>query len=82
MKPEDIKLSRSSIDDFFNPPVRRASSGKIRISSLHDLSGFQFIASNKLIHLSKQDFWELGEDEEGSFISRLVDDSAGPIVES
>jgi hypothetical protein len=81
MKPEDIRLSCSSIDDFFNPPIRQASSGKIRISSLHELSGFQFIAMDKLVHLSKQDFWQLGEDDDGPFITRLVDDSTGPIKE-
>lgn len=80
---EDIRFSSSSIDDFFTPqPPRTAANhggGKIRISSLRELAGFQIVAKDQLIHVSQQDFWKLGQDEEGHFIERLVDDDNGPV---
>lgn len=80
-KIEDIRFSSSSIDDFFwdRRPQRFAASGRIRIASLHQLAGFSFVAEDKLVRLSQQDFWRLGQDEEGFFIERLVDDDAGPV---
>lgn len=56
----------SSFDGFL-------SGKKVRIASVSDLRGFQTVSSNKLVHLSNQDFWKLGQDEEGYFIERLVD---------
>jgi predicted NAD/FAD-binding protein len=75
LKIEDLRLSSSSIDDFWTPkPAARLASGRIRISGMCDLNGFHFIAEDTLVHLAKQDFWKLGEDENGHFIERLVDD--------
>lgn len=78
IKIEDIRLSSSAIDDFFNPvvlkPSVRSASRKIRIAGLHQLAGFESISDDKLVRLSKMDFWRLGEDEEGPFIERLVGD--------
>jgi hypothetical protein len=80
---EDIRFSSSSVDDFMpGSSVRTASAGRIRIGSLRQLAGFQLIADDKLVHLSRQDFWKLGEDDEGYFIERLVSDDDGPIKES
>lgn len=79
---EDIRFSASSIDAFFTPPAppARIASGKVRIASATDLSGFLRVADdNTLVHLSQQDFWKLGKDQEGYFIERLVDDSKGPV---
>jgi hypothetical protein len=81
MKIEDIRLSSSSVDDFFNPPKSRQAGNRMRIAGLLDLAGFQFVADDKLVRLSKNDFWKLGEDENGSYIERLVDDDQGPVVE-
>jgi len=79
---EDFKFSSSAIDDFFDPPEPRVASGDvIRVTSIRDLAGFQRVANDKLIHLSKRDFWRLGQDEEGHFIERLVNDDDGPISE-
>jgi hypothetical protein len=79
---EDIRFSSSSVDDFISgPTVRTASSGKVRIGSLQQLAGFRLVADDKLVHLSRQDFWKLGEDEEGYFIERLVSDDDGPVKE-
>jgi hypothetical protein len=85
----DIEFGRttsSSIDAFFsnsqNTNKRVASSvgtGRIRIASVNELSGFKVVASDTLVHLSKQDFWKLGQDEEGHYIERLVTDDEGPV---
>ena len=80
-KIEDFRFSSSSIDDFFTP-IRTAgvsSGGKIRVSNTHQLSGFQVVSGDKLIHLSQQDFWKLGQDNEGFFIERLVEDDISPV---
>lgn len=79
---EDVRFSSSAIDDFFaGPPAPRTASrpGKIRLSSLRQLVGFRHVASDTLVHLSQQDFWQLGEDDEGHFIERLVSDDDGPV---
>jgi hypothetical protein len=61
--------------------TRVASKGKLRVSNLNQLSDFTFIASDKLVRLSKKDFWQLGKDDDGYFIERLVSDDEGPIKE-
>lgn len=78
---EDIRFSSSSVDDFFSPQSspRVATSGKIRIASLRELVGFVHVAEDQLVRLSQKDFWKLGQDENGHFIERLVDDTDGPI---
>jgi hypothetical protein len=81
IKIEDIRFSSSAVDDFFHPrtasesPSTQAGAGKIRIAGLHQLAGFEPIADDKLVRLSKMDFWRLGEDDDGPFIERLVDDT-------
>ncbi|HEY8098934.1 MAG TPA: hypothetical protein VIE65_22960 [Methylobacter sp.] len=85
MKVEDLRFSSSSVDDFFGETRRTASSSnlpKVRISSLQHLAGFQFVTSDTLVRLSKNDFWKLGHDEEGDYIERLVSDDNGPIKEA
>jgi hypothetical protein len=42
---------------------------------MSDLRGFHFIAEDTLVHLAKKDFWKLGQDENGHFIERLIDDN-------
>ena len=84
---EDVRFSSSAIDDFFGPPARTkrvastAQSRKIRVATVQDISGLGFrrVAGDTLVHLSQQDFWRLGEDEDGPFIERLVSDDDGPI---
>jgi hypothetical protein len=84
LKIEDFRCSSSSIDDFFSSPkslrtAAMAVTGKIRIASLRDLTGFFRTSADTLVHLSQQDFWHIGKDNEGYFIERLVDDSEGPV---
>lgn len=77
LKIEDLRLSSSAIDDFWAPkPSVRQASGRVRISGICDLSGFHFIAEDTLVHLAKQDFWKLGQDENGHYIERLVEDDS------
>lgn len=76
LKIEDLRLSSSSIDDFWTPkPVTKLASGRLHISGMSDLRGFHFIAEDTLVHLAKKDFWKLGQDENGHFIERLIDDN-------
>lgn len=82
VKIEDLRFSSSSVDDFFatdRPKPRTAASGKVRIGGLHHLAGFRVVAEDTLVHISQQDFWKLGQDKEGYFIERLVDDGEGPV---
>lgn len=81
-KIEDIRFSSSSVDDFFKDrrPRRIAAYGRLHIASLHQLAGFSLVAEDKLIRLSQQDFWKIGQDEDGFFIERLVDDDTGPVI--
>lgn len=83
MNIEDLRFSSSSIDEFLGSDRKRVASsgsGKIRIASLSDLSGFAQISSNTLVHISKQDFWRLAQDEEGNYIiERIVSDDEGPL---
>ena len=81
---KDLSYSSSAIDAFFEPtPAPRvANAGKIRVGGLMDLVGFSHVAEDTLIHLSQQDFWKLGQDNDGYYIERLVDDQAGPIKET
>lgn len=81
IKIEDIRFSSSAVDDFFHPRTASVASStsrgpkRIRIAGLHQLAGFESVSDDKLVRLSKMDFWRLGEDEEGPFIERLVDDT-------
>lgn len=80
-KIENLRFSSSSVDDFFGPrqAPKVASGGRIRVSSLHQLSGFQIVADDQLVRLSQKDFWKLGQDGDGYFIERLVEDAEGPV---
>lgn len=82
MKYEDFRLSGSAVDDFFADTSlvqSRTASGTVRVAGLQDLAGFRFVADDTLVRLSKKDFWSLGEDGDGFFIERLVDDDEGPV---
>lgn len=83
-KIEDLRFSSSSIDDFFSDrpspgQERVAASGRVRVASVHQLSGFRVVAEDTLVRVSQQDFWRIGQDAEGTFIERLVNDEEGPV---
>lgn len=77
----DLGYISSSMDVFFEDDTkpRVASSGKVRISGVSQLSGFSIVSSDTLIRVSQQDFWHIGEDDEGHYIERLVSDDTGPV---
>lgn len=81
LKIEDIRFSSSSIDEFFSDlrPVPRTASGRVRISNLQQLAGFESVSDDKLVRISQKDFWRLGQDDDGYFIERLVSDDDGPV---
>ncbi len=70
----------ASIDAFFTSE-RSVDSNPIRyrIASDQIPSGFEIIANDTLVRVSKQDFWKIGQDGDGFFIERLVDDAEGPV---
>lgn len=79
IKIEDFKFASSSVDDFFQerkpePIVASTERRRVRIASLTQLAGFQPVSQDKLVRLSKRDFWRLDQDDDGYFIERLVDD--------
>ena len=78
---EDVRFSSSSIDDFFSDlkPMARTASGRVRISGLHQLAGFEVLSEDKLVRVSQKDFWRLGQDDEGDFLERRVSDDEGPV---
>lgn len=84
MKISDFSFASSPLDDFFSPSSSKPKNvqPRIRVASVQDLNGFLKVAKSKLIHISTQDFWELGQDDNGDyFITRLADDTQGPIKE-
>jgi hypothetical protein len=86
-KIEDLRFSSSSIDDFFahEPIAKKARTAsvstydRVRVANLQQLAGFQLVAEDQLVHLSQQDFWHLGKDDQGFYIEKLVDDDSGPV---
>jgi hypothetical protein len=81
LKIEDVRFSSSSIDEFFSDlkPTPRTASGRVRISGLQQLAGFEVVSDDKLVRVSQKDFWRLGQDDDGYFIERLVSDEEGPV---
>lgn len=77
----NLRFSSSSVDDFFSRPKGlKTASSQVRIASVSQLAGFNIVAKDQLIRISQQDMWKLGQDDEGYYIERLVDDSNGPIT--
>lgn len=73
--------SNNSVDSFFasTKKDKQASSQKVRVASASALSGFTFVGKNTLVHTSQQDFWKLGQDSEGFYVEKMVDDNNGPV---
>ena len=75
----------ASIDSFFQSPKNvsvSSSLSKIRFASMDKIlnnPGFIRVSNETLVRVSQNDFWKLGEDDEGVFIERLVDDDSGPV---
>lgn len=86
MSSKDVKFTPSSVDvfaDYFGAskrPTRVAAvGGKVRIASVDQLVGMTRVSADVLVRHAQQDFWQIGQDEDGFFIERLVDDASGPV---
>jgi len=54
--------------------------GRTKVASIRDLSGFVRLSSETLIHRSDRDLWALKKEADGSyFIERLFDDNGSPL---
>lgn len=79
------KFTPSAVDifaDYFasgRSPTRVASTGRIRVASLDQLAGMTRVSADVLVRHAQQDFWQIGQDEDGFYIERLVDDGQGPV---
>ncbi len=72
----------SGLDALFErePQLVTASAKKIRVASLNQLSGFQRVSAETLIHKSDRDLWSLKKESDGKFyIERLFDDNGSPL---
>lgn len=50
-----------------------------KVASLAQLSGFERVSSDTLVHKSTQDLWALRKEGEGYFIERLFQDNGQPL---
>jgi hypothetical protein len=73
----------SGIDALFErEPQLVAASGpkRIRVASLQQLSSFQRVSAETLVHKSDRDLWALKKQGDGKFfIERLFDDAGKPL---
>jgi hypothetical protein len=72
----------SGIDALFErePQLVATNRPKIRVASLSQLSGFQRVSAETLIHKSDRDLWSLKKEGDGKFyIERLFDDNGTPL---
>lgn len=73
---------RLSSTQPFLPPIPQpgAPTGRVRVASIRQLSGFDRISAETLVHRSQRDLWSLGKESDGSFyIQRLFDDNGQPV---
>lgn len=73
--------SNNSVDSFFTSikKDKQPSAQRVRVASASALSGFTFVGKNTLVHTSQQDFWKLGQDSDGFYVEKLVEDNNGPV---
>jgi hypothetical protein len=64
----DVEEETSGIDAFL-------SSGKIKVASLGDLSGFFRVSNDTLVHKAQKDLWTIKESNGEVIIERLFDPS-------
>lgn len=82
----NTKFTPSAVDIFasyFASGKKTAAAitptGKVRVASLDQLVGMSRVSADVLVRHAQQDFWQIGQDEDGYFIERLVDDNSGPV---
>lgn len=74
----DSFLARESESDTLEG-LRLASSNRVKVSSLQQLSGFRRISEGTLVHKSTQDLWAIRREGEDFMIERLFQDNGSPL---
>lgn len=73
----------TGIDALFEREPQLVASNrpkKIRVASLGQLSSFQRVSAETLVHKSDRDLWSLKKESDGKFyIERLFDDNGTPL---
>ncbi len=60
--------------------VRPMKTGRVRVASLQQISGFERTSAETLVHKSNRDLWAIRKEGDGQFyIERLFDDHGGPL---
>ncbi len=59
--------------------VTPAATGRRKVASLQDLTGFTRLSAETLIHKSNRDLWAIKQDGGAYFIERLFDDNGEPL---
>jgi len=91
---EDFELSslsftENSMDAYLSstsdtPTTKTASqkSGRVKVTSLGDLMGFDRVSSDTLVHKSKKELWKLVKDASGDYyVEQMFDPTGAPISE-
>lgn len=60
-------------------PIRKNASMKVKVASLEQLTPFQRISAETLVHKSTQDLWTVTREADGLYIQRLFQDDGSPI---
>lgn len=72
----------SGIDALFKREAQLVTpvQGRRRVASLKDLSGFDRVSAETLVHKSDRDLWSIRKESDGKFfIERLFDDNGEPL---
>jgi hypothetical protein len=73
----------SGLDALFEREPQLVASNqpkRIRVASLQQLSGFQRVSAETLVHKCERDLWSLKKESDGKFyIERLFDDNGTPL---
>jgi hypothetical protein len=72
----------SGIDALFEREpqmITAARPKRMRVASLQQLSGFQRISAETLVHKSDRDLWSLKQEGEKFYIERLFADNGQPL---
>lgn len=80
----DLQVSGATgLDALFQREAHIVSpfkTGRAKVASLQDLTGFLRLSSETLIHKSNNDLWSLKKEADGNyFIERLFDDNGEPL---
>lgn len=72
----------TGLDALFErePQMVTPTKGRLRVASLQDLTPFQRLSAETLIHKSEKDLWAIKRQGDGSMvIERMFDDNGAPL---